>query len=548
LTFECFEHTLKEPRRTELIHQGYTAFQEYAVIHWLDHLQAVLRGDSTLLLEQELEGLGPAIVEFADWTSPGDDVSSTGQDLSIPEIFQDRQKIMESFQHCDFYPALCVVLAQASRHMARGTDAFDQLWLEEYDEIVVANRQALEKCLSPGIVQLAIQRDLRAFYGEYWFKCPKATCFFFHEGFQDSRSRDHHVNRHERPFRCTVPECSGFRTGFVAAKDLDKHLKIYHPEKDQLAVSFARIKKSKDKDKGPKKPPKPPKYPANFQCHLCPRKFTRAFNLRAHLRTHADERPFVCSVCGKMFARQHDQKRHGSLHSGEKNFVCKGELELQPGTMWGCGSRFARPDSLGEHFRSETGQSCIKPLIEEEQQRRQQQYQHQRGKTRNDAQNEYSLKLAGVTPVHEQPEALPDNSSLLPLNPAQTYLSASLLAQFPDLQKIDWSQVPQSSEISPGLSDDEGEQGYLSDLPETIRGPPEALPDNSSLLPLNTAHNYLPASLLAQFPNLQKIDWSQIPQESDAGPDPYNEGADAEQGNPEGHSRRVSPHDLDSSI
>ncbi|KAG9565778.1 hypothetical protein KCU71_g3208, partial [Aureobasidium melanogenum] len=59
------------------------------------------------------------------------------------------------------------------------------------------------------------------------------------------------------------------------------------------------------------------KHPATYQCALCPKKFTRAYNLRFHLRTHEDERPFVCAVCGKAFARQHDRKRHESLHSGE---------------------------------------------------------------------------------------------------------------------------------------------------------------------------------------------------------------------------------------
>ena len=53
-----------------------------------------------------------------------------------------------------------------------------------------------------------------------------------------------------------------------------------------------------------------------FQCTLCPKRFTRAYNLRSHLRTHTDERPFVCSVCGKAFARQHDRRRHEGLHSG----------------------------------------------------------------------------------------------------------------------------------------------------------------------------------------------------------------------------------------
>lgn len=106
------------------------------------------------------------------------------------------------------------------------------------------------------------------------------------------------------------------------------------------------------------------KHPATFQCSLCPKRFTRAYNLRSHLRTHTDERPFVCSVCGKAFARQHDRKRHEGLHSGEKKFVCRGVLK--DGNGWGCGRRFARADALGRHFRSEAGRVCIRPLLEEE--------------------------------------------------------------------------------------------------------------------------------------------------------------------------------------
>lgn len=122
------------------------------------------------------------------------------------------------------------------------------------------------------------------------------------------------------------------------------------------------------------------KHPATFQCTLCPKRFTRAYNLRSHLRTHTDERPFVCTVCGKAFARQHDRKRHEGLHSGEKKFVCKGALKT--GASWGCGRRFARADALGRHFRSEAGRECIKPLLDEEAEERrtawlEEQRQHQ---------------------------------------------------------------------------------------------------------------------------------------------------------------------------
>lgn len=51
---------------------------------------------------------------------------------------------------------------------------------------------------------------------------------------------------------------------------------------------------------------------AHFSCPVpgCGSTFTRRFNLRGHLRSHTEERPYVCDVkdCGKGFARQHDCK------------------------------------------------------------------------------------------------------------------------------------------------------------------------------------------------------------------------------------------------
>lgn len=177
------------------------------------------------------------------------------------------------------------------------------------------------------------------------------------------------------------------------------------------------------------------KHPATFQCTLCPKRFTRAYNLRSHLRTHTDERPFVCTVCGKAFARQHDRKRHEGLHSGEKKFVCKGDLKA--GGQWGCGRRFARADALGRHFRSEAGRICIKPLLDEEMLDRQRAWQEQRMQQQN-MQNMAAQGAMGMEPGY-------------PMDPSGQYmLPAALLAQYPALAQMNWSAPDASS----GLEDD----------------------------------------------------------------------------------------------
>lgn len=115
--------------------------------------------------------------------------------------------------------------------------------------------------------------------------------------------------------------------------------------------------------------PKTPKHPATFSCQLCSKQFCRAYNLRSHLRTHIDDRPFVCTICGKAFAREYERKWHEGLHSRERKFACRGDLSddngLKHGT-WGCGRRFALADALGRHFKSEAGRACLRPLLDEE--------------------------------------------------------------------------------------------------------------------------------------------------------------------------------------
>ncbi|KAH6913545.1 hypothetical protein BKA70DRAFT_725422 [Coprinopsis sp. MPI-PUGE-AT-0042] len=79
----------------------------------------------------------------------------------------------------------------------------------------------------------------------------------------------------------------------------------------------------------------------------CPKRF----NLKGHIRSHQDEKPFVCHwpECNKGFARQRDRKRHEQLHINHRLFTCEG-----------CSRQFARMDALNRHLLSDEGEECAK--------------------------------------------------------------------------------------------------------------------------------------------------------------------------------------------
>ena len=51
------------------------------------------------------------------------------------------------------------------------------------------------------------------------------------------------------------------------------------------------------------------------KCQECGQYFTRLHNLKSHLLTHSQEKPFICQECGHKFRRLHDLKRkfHSSM-------------------------------------------------------------------------------------------------------------------------------------------------------------------------------------------------------------------------------------------
>ncbi|KAJ3121398.1 hypothetical protein HK098_003738 [Nowakowskiella sp. JEL0407] len=77
-----------------------------------------------------------------------------------------------------------------------------------------------------------------------------------------------------------------------------------------------------------------------YVCTTCKRAFSRLYNLKSHIRTHQNHRPYECPACNMKFTRNHDLNRHLKTHSKDRPHSCQA-----------CGRSFARRDALRRHER-----------------------------------------------------------------------------------------------------------------------------------------------------------------------------------------------------
>lgn len=297
LTFECFDQDISQEELIKLATEGYFAFQDYAVANWSYHFRAMVEAGQHLFARETdtvnaIQELEVALNDFADRYE---------EDVFQEEVVSSPDKVCEAFKQFGFYDSLEKLWSHVYGHEIRGFEVRNDVSLKSLGDALLRNRKLVENLMTSANRSFSIEKRLDSFYGGKRYKCPKLTCFYFHEGFADAKSRDVHINRHDRPFQCTFPDCSVGDLGFGSSKELEKHKKSFHPELNEEAVTFTKATTVTTE--------------GQFACHLCDKRFSRNLHLRSHLLNHNGERPFACSTCEKAFTRANDCKRHEKIHA-----------------------------------------------------------------------------------------------------------------------------------------------------------------------------------------------------------------------------------------
>ncbi|TLD33782.1 hypothetical protein PspLS_00694 [Pyricularia sp. CBS 133598] len=272
LTFDCNFDPEYQPALEKV--EGQTAFQDYAAAHWTDH---VLK---TVEVAESEAGTDGTCLPYEDMT----DVVNTLRDIYWSDIATISKGFKppssNSLSRLGLPETFDIIweIAQQAKSLRGTGDPDDAIHPSTLEIATKISRGALESKASQSSPHE--KRILAEYYGENIFKCPRRTCYYFHEGFKTRKDLKSHSSRHEKPFQFTEPDCDLRAYGFASIKELKKHCGIWHPGIDKLSMSFPRP----PKDSQPRKVAEL-KHVCSFEG--CTQAFPRESILRCHARSHA---------------------------------------------------------------------------------------------------------------------------------------------------------------------------------------------------------------------------------------------------------------------
>uniref|UniRef100_A0AAY5ET36 Zinc finger protein n=1 Tax=Electrophorus electricus TaxID=8005 RepID=A0AAY5ET36_ELEEL len=145
------------------------------------------------------------------------------------------------------------------------------------------------------------------------------------------------VNLQEHRKIHEIFDCSACEKKFISTNQLKRHM-ITHSEKRPYTCEIcSRSFKRLDQVTAHKiihSEDKP------YKCKLCWKEFAHRNVYKNHKKTHSEERPFQCDECKALFRTPFSLQRHLLIHNSERTFKCDQ-----------CDATFKRKDTLNVHIQ-----------------------------------------------------------------------------------------------------------------------------------------------------------------------------------------------------
>lgn len=209
LNFGCFDAHLTDAEIRDFLRQRYYSFEDYAIAHWLDHVES----STAQLLPLEtisLEHLAQRLEVF---------LGKHWSDSPLIPLVPSEPRF-QSIRQWDFTDKLDTLAQLAHQRESNGNFLDIEVQLQRrrliYEDIITNNNpynEAFHSLLNTSGC----------------FKCPRKYCDHFFDGFANKEYRDKHINQHERPFRCSFKECPYAELGYGTEKELKQHERKSHP-------------------------------------------------------------------------------------------------------------------------------------------------------------------------------------------------------------------------------------------------------------------------------------------------------------------------------
>lgn len=224
LSLPHFDASLQPDAIKGHIMQGRYAFSDYALAHWLDHLESTineLHTSSQIDTSSELDTLAEETHQFLrrHFSKPTESL--------VPAAFMKRFKSFEPFRSYNLADDLTQAaytwssrISQQNKVKDNDLDGADLLSLETS---ISSLRTALDS-LGQSEANTAKSNDLHRFHGAKLFKCAATGCRFFHEGFRSLAEKNSHQARHKNAYVCNFDGCPKSLFGFPKLDSLRTHI------------------------------------------------------------------------------------------------------------------------------------------------------------------------------------------------------------------------------------------------------------------------------------------------------------------------------------